>query len=183
MCLFCKIKHSFTLCLSALYLSLVPERSVIIYHCSVKEYIKFLCHTPESSVNFQKQQSVSLWNFLVNILLLYIPLLTLTDGQKDGQRPNTLATRGLEEPFFQLCCCVSFLVVAEIVLGDTYLSYRLCRCVFFLLRREIVFGCTGQFFGYGGKQFQVLLPYLPYQLCRCVSFLVAAGNSFWLLSF
>ncbi len=38
--------------------------------------------------------------------------------------------------FFQLCCCVSFLVVAEIVLGDTYLPYQLCRCVFFLLRRE-----------------------------------------------
>ncbi len=53
---------------------------------------------------------------------------------------NTLATRGLEEPFFQLCCCVSFFVVAEIVLGDTYLSYQLCRCVFFLLRQEIVFG-------------------------------------------
>ncbi len=29
MCLFCKIEHSFTLCLSTLYLSLVPERSVI----------------------------------------------------------------------------------------------------------------------------------------------------------
>jgi hypothetical protein len=26
--------------------------------------------------------------------------------------------------FFQLCCCVSFLVVAEIVLGDTYLPYQ-----------------------------------------------------------
>ncbi len=53
--------------------------------------------------------------------------------------------------FFQLCCCVSFLVVAEIVLVDTYLPYQLCCCVFFLLRREIVFGCTGQFFGCGGK--------------------------------
>ncbi len=78
--------------------------------------------------------------------------------------------------FFQLCCCVSFLVVAEIVLGDTYLPYRLCRCVFFfvaarnsfwlhrsvfLLWREIVLGVTSvptipvvplcQFFGCGGK--------------------------------
>jgi hypothetical protein len=88
---------------------------------------------------------------------------------------NSLATRGLEEPFFQLCCCVSFLIVAEIVLGDTYLSYQLCRCVFFFaagnsfwlhrsvfqLWREIVLGVTSlppipvvplcQFFGCGGK--------------------------------
>ena len=27
---------------------------------------------------------------------------------------NTLATHGLEEPFFQLCCCVSFLFWQEI---------------------------------------------------------------------
>ncbi len=52
-----------------------------------------------------------------------------------------------------MCCCVSFLVVAEIVLGDIYLPYQLCCCVFFLLRREIVFGCTSLFFGCGGKSF------------------------------
>jgi hypothetical protein len=28
-----------------------------------------------------------------------------TDGRTDGWR-HTLASRGLEEPFFQLCCCV-----------------------------------------------------------------------------
>ncbi len=98
---------------------------------------------------------------------------------------NTLATRGLEEPFFQFCCCVSFLVVAKIVLGDTYLPYQLCCCAFFVvavgisfrLHRsvfwlwwEIVLGVTS-------------LPIVPYQLCRCVSVFVAAGNSFWLLSF
>jgi hypothetical protein len=32
----------------------------------------------------------------------------------------TLATRGLEEPFFQLCCCVSFLFWREIGFGFTY---------------------------------------------------------------
>ncbi len=89
---------------------------------------------------------------------------------------NTLAARGLEELFSQLCCCVSFLVVAEIVLDDTYLSYQLCGCVFFFLAagnsfwlhrsgfwlwREIVLGVTSlptipvvplcQFFGCGGK--------------------------------
>ena len=71
----------------------------------------------------------------------------MTDGET-----NTFAVHGLEELFFQLCCCVSFLVVAEIVLGDTYLSYQLCRCVFFLLRQEIVFGCIARFFGCGGKK-------------------------------
>ncbi len=58
---------------------------------------------------------------LVLLTLFYSTLLTLTDGQTDRQRDketNTLASRGLEEPahasrgleelFFQLCCCVSF---------------------------------------------------------------------------
>ncbi len=96
---------------------------------------------------------MSLWNFLVNTLLLYIPLLALTNGQKDRQRNKYTPYAWAGGTFFQLCCCVSFLVVVEIVLGDTYLPYQLCRCIFFLLRQEIVFGCTGQFFGCGGKQF------------------------------
>jgi hypothetical protein len=33
---------------------------------------------------------------------------------------NTLALRGLEEPFFKLCCCVSFLFWREIGFGCTY---------------------------------------------------------------
>jgi hypothetical protein len=37
----------------------------------------------------------------------------------------TLAARGLEELFFQLCCCVSFLVVAQ--------NRLLCCCVSFLV--------------------------------------------------
>ncbi len=183
MCLFCKIKHSFTLSLSTLNLSLVPDRSVFFYQRSVKEYIKFLCYTPESSVNFKKQQSVSLWNVLVNTLLLYIPLLTLTDRQNDGLRPNTLATHGLEEHFS------SWAVVSVFWLWrkqfQVILTYHTsCAIVsFLLLQQEIVFDCTGWFFGCGGKRVQVLLLYLPYQLCRCVSFFVTAGNSFWLLSF
>jgi hypothetical protein len=42
---------------------------------------------------------------LVRFTLFYSTLLTLTDGMIDGET-NTLALRGLEEPFFQLCCCV-----------------------------------------------------------------------------
>ena len=48
---------------------------------------------------------------LVLLTLFYSTLLTLTDRQTDRQTDrgaNTLASRGLEEPFFQLYCCVSF---------------------------------------------------------------------------
>ncbi len=55
--------------------------------------------------------------------------------------------------FFQLCCCVSFLVVEGIVLGDTYLPYQLCHCLFF---------CCGR----------------KYFLVAQVGFLVVAGKSF-----
>ncbi len=42
---------------------------------------------------------------LVRFTLFYSTLLTLTDRMTDGDT-NTLASCGLEEPFFQLCCCV-----------------------------------------------------------------------------
>ena len=66
---------------------------------------------------------------LVRFTLFYSTLLTLTDRRNDRQR-NTLAlrgleepahaSRGLEEPFFQLCCCVSFWFWREIGFGCTY---------------------------------------------------------------
>ncbi len=59
-------------------------------------------------------------NLSDNALLLYIPLVALTDKQNDGEM-NTLAARGLEELFFQLCCCVCFLFWREIGFGFTYL--------------------------------------------------------------
>ncbi len=120
-----------------------------------------------------------------NTLLLYIPLLALTDRQNHRQRDEYTRYVWAGGRFFQLCCCVSFLFVAEIVLSDTYLPYQLYHCVFFFvatgnsfqlhrsafwLWQEIVFGVTS-------------LPIVPYQLCCCINFLVAAGNSFWLLSF
>ena len=67
--------------------------------------------------------------FLINTHLLHIPLLALTDRQNYGET-NTLASRGLEEPahtshgleepFFQLSCCVSFWFWREIGFGCTY---------------------------------------------------------------
>ena len=56
---------------------------------------------------------------LVLLTLFYSTLLTLTDGQTDGET-NTLASCGLEKLFLQLCCCVSFLFWREIGFGFTY---------------------------------------------------------------
>ena len=53
---------------------------------------------------------------LVRFTLFYSTLLTLTDGMTD-RGTNTLASRGLVEPFFQLCCCVSILFWREIGFG------------------------------------------------------------------
>ncbi len=47
-----------------------------------------------------------------------------TDRMTD-RGTNTLAVRGLEELFFQLCCCVSFLSWREIGFGFTYLCMLL----------------------------------------------------------
>ena len=64
---------------------------------------------------------------LVRFTLFYSTLLALTHRWKE----NTLASRGLEEPahalrgledsFFQLCCCVSFWFWRGIGFGFTYL--------------------------------------------------------------
>jgi hypothetical protein len=74
-------------------------------------------------------------------LLLYIPLLALTDRINEGES-NTLAARELEEVFFQLCCCVSFWFWREIGFGFTHLEYNTVAvlCQFFWFWREIVFG-------------------------------------------
>ncbi len=40
---------------------------------------------------------------------------------EDPPTRETLATRGLEEPFFQLCCCVSFVFWWEIGFGIKYI--------------------------------------------------------------
>ena len=64
---------------------------------------------------------------LVHLTLFYSTLLALTHRQKDIIQYFTLASRGLEEPahalrgleelFFQLCCCVSFWFWWEIGFG------------------------------------------------------------------
>ncbi len=86
------------------------------------------------------------------------------------RKTNTLAAHGLEENFSR-CAVVSVFWLWQKQFQVILTYHTSCPVVsFFLLRREIVFGCTGQFFGCGGKQFQVLLPYLSYNTsCSVVS--------------
>ncbi len=73
-----------------------------------------------------------------------------TDKQTDRQtdrETNTLTARGLEELFFQLCCCVSFLVSGGkyVLVLLTYLSRVQYSCgvvLVFWFWQEIVFGVT-----------------------------------------
>ncbi len=71
---------------------------------------------------------MSLWNFLVNTLLLYIPLLTLTDRQKDRQRPNREGAKLLEGRVARLILlvvvsvCVVFCVLCCLKNNPVFLS-------------------------------------------------------------
>ncbi len=82
---------------------------------------------------------------LVRFTLFHSTLLTLTDRMTD-RGTNTLASRGLVEPFFQLCCCVSFLFWWEIGFGFTYyyvlrVSYSCGFVLFFLVLAGNSFWC------------------------------------------
>ncbi len=82
---------------------------------------------------------------LVRFTLFYSTLLTLTDGQTD-RGTNTLASRGLVEPFFQMSCCVSILFWREIGFGFTYyyvlrVSYSCGVVLFFLFLAGNSFWC------------------------------------------
>ncbi len=81
----------------------------------------------------------------VKILRVFIFQPLQTDGITDRET-NTLAKHGLEEPFFQLCCCVSFLFWREIGFGFTY---SLCT------QSTIQLWCCVSFFISGGKYFLV----------------------------
>ncbi len=80
------------------------------------------------------------------------------------------ASRGLEELFFQLCCCVSFWFQREIGFGFTY----------YLCTQGIVpysCGFVLVFLVLAGNSFhRYVHAQCTIQLCDCVSFLVMAGN-------
>ncbi len=104
--------------------------------------------------------------FLINTLLLHIPLLAFTDRCNDRET-NTLAARGLEVLFFS-CAVVS---VFWFLVGNRFWFY-----ILMYLEYNIVLVLC-QFFGSGQKQFLVYVhTQCTIQLCGCVSFLVVAGN-------
>ncbi len=90
---------------------------------------------------------------------LYPSLDPYSDRMTDRET-NTLAARGLEELFFQLCCCVSFWFWREIGFGFTYLCMLLNK----LFYKHTCYAWAGWTF------FPVVL------LCQ---FSVQAGNRFW----
>ncbi len=85
--------------------------------------------------------------FLINTLLLFILLLALTDGIIDGET-NTLAARGLEEPFFSCAVVLVFGSGGKYVLvlhTTTYvlrLQYSCGVVLVFWFWQEIVVGVT-----------------------------------------
>ncbi len=58
--------------------------------------------------------------FLMNTLLLHIPLLDLTHRQNYGRRNKYTRCASAGGAFFQLCCCVSFWFWQEIGFGFIY---------------------------------------------------------------
>jgi hypothetical protein len=88
--------------------------------------------------------------------------------RKTDRESNTLASCGLEEPFFQLCCCVSFLFWQEIGFGCTY---------YFVLRVPYSCGVVLVFLVLAGNSFWCYVrTYCTIQLCGCVIFFVVAGS-------
>ena len=86
----------------------------------------------------------------------------ITDGGM-----NTLTAHGLEELFFQLCCCVSFLVSGGkwVLVLLTYVSRVQYSCGILSV------------FGSGGKYFLVLHTYLVYNtLVRLCQFFGCGGK-------
>ncbi len=97
--------------------------------------------------------------FLINTLLLYIPLLALTDRRNHRQRKGW---RNLF-PFPVVLLCQFFVLVENRLWFYILLMY--------LEYHTVVVLCY--FFCSGGKQFQVFRTYSTYctiQLCGCVSF-------------
>jgi hypothetical protein len=76
---------------------------------------------------------------------------------------NTPASRGLEEPFFQLCCCVSFLFWQEIGFGCEY---------YYVLRVPYSCGVVLVFFGLVGNSFGGTYVLSVQYSCAVVSFLL-----------
>ncbi len=107
--------------------------------------------------------------FLINTLLLHIPLLALTGRQKDRQRDKYTRCAWAGGTFFPVVLlCQFFGFWQKIGFGVTYLriqsTIQLWSCVGFLVLEGNSFWC------YIRTQCTI-------HLCGCVSFFVVAGNS------
>ncbi len=96
--------------------------------------------------------------FLINTLLLHIPLLALTHRQnyretdRITERQIHLLRVGWRNIFPVVLLCQFFGCGGKS--SGWYLpTIPVVPLCLFLLRREIVFGCTGRFFGCGRKKF------------------------------
>ncbi len=79
---------------------------------------------------------------------------------------NTLVAHRAGGTFFQLCCCVSFLVLGEIVFGVSFVLILQNSCGVVL-----IFGSDEIFI------FNLHMYLSTILLCSCVSFLIVARNS------
>jgi hypothetical protein len=121
---------------------------------SVTEYNQFLCYTPESkSVEFLGKHSFTLHPSLDPYGQNHRQRNTYTCFAWAGGTFFTLAARGLEKLFLQLCCCVSFWSWRGIGIGFTY-SY--------VLRVQYSCGVVLVFLILAGNSVFVLRKYLAY---------------------
>ncbi len=114
------------------------------------QYSRISSHSMGACIVFlQHMLKEKLQFFLINILLLPIPLLALTDGGNDRWRNKYTRCAWAGGTFFQLCCCVSILVSGgkQVLLLLTSVSRVQCSCgivLVFWFWREIVFGITNK---------------------------------------
>ena len=108
--------------------------------------------------------------FLINTLLLHIPLLALTDGRNYGQRNEYTCYAWAGGTFFPVVLLCQFFVLA----GNRFWFYIL---LMYLGYRTIQLWCCVSFFGSGRKQFLVLRTYLVYNtVVRLCQFFCCGGK-------
>ncbi len=109
--------------------------------------------------------------FLINTLLLYIPLLALTDRQNYGQRNEYTRFAWAGGTFSPVVLLCQFSVLA---------GNRFCFTYYLCTQGIVPYSCgvVLVFFVLAGTSFWCYVcTQCTIQLCGCVSFLVMAGNS------
>ncbi len=122
-------------------------------------------------VFLQRMLKEKLLIFLINTLLLHIPLLAFTDRWNDRQRNKYTHCAWAGGTFFPVVLLCQFLVLA----GNRFLFYILTQLEY----NTVVVLC--QFFGSGGKQFLVLRTYLDLvynTVVRLCQFFGCGGKQF-----